>query len=497
MNEINATQLSALEANLGLRALDDEELLPAPIELENSPPGKDEYGQAIIDGSVNDDVISIPGLEDDFVSDLLQPIDPDDDEAMESFLKDIEETMAVVNSAGNANERLADITKEVVERGAITRADIKEAMEAYPGLNAYIPDINMFSESYTLVGMDAGLNALTTGQKTIGGGIIAVVLAVIFKIVASVYRVVTSRKNMDAVRYSQAIRTPQELNAKLGKAQKEITSILKNDKNPKESADRFAKYMKGRHPNFEFHPRQVHNATDNAVMDIILMDSMKGRWKAAHFAISGSAIGNSNATLLQNILSKAPEQIAKAYETLNDNLDRALKDFNSSKDQKAEDYAAGWNTLDFSYLGEAGKPNTHMAALTTATRAFLASQENAPHASSDKFMRSTIDSSAVVKVDEAVKKHTAEILRKKEEYQRLLGAIQNSKDPDLLTSRAAIMRQFSAEYTQLQGAIAAILALRDTTCKFTETMQNAIQKSLEYYLAVIVKKQGEARKNNP
>lgn len=493
MTDISADQLSALEGNLGLRAPDDEPVFPAPLDLEQSPPGKDALGQEIIDGSVNDDVVSIPGLEDDFLAELQQPIDPDDEETMEALLKDIEETMTVVDNAGAKNERLADITKEVVARGAITRDDIKEAMEAYPGLNAYIPDINMFSESYTLVGMDAGLNALTTGQKALGGGIVAVVLAVIFKIVASVYRVVTSRKNMDAVRYSQAIRTPAELNAKLTKAQKEVAAIMKNDKNPKESADRFVKYMKARHPNFEFHPRQVHNATDNGVMDIILMDSMKDRWKIAHYVISGATVSGASPALLQSILTKAPDQIAKAYESLNDNLDRALKDFNAAKDQKAEDYSSGWDKMDFGYLGSAGKPNTQMAALTTATKMFLVKQDKGPSATSEQFMRSTIDCSGVVKVDTAVTQYTKEILRKKEEYQRLLGAIQNTKDPDLLSSRAAIMKQFSTEYTQLQGAIAAILSLRDVVCKFTESIQNAIQKSLEYYLAVIVKKQGEAR----
>lgn len=488
MSEISTSQLSVLEGSLGLTAPDDELIFPAPLDLEKSPPGKDELGQQIIDGSVTDDVISIPGLEDDFLAELQQPIDPDDDDSMEAVLRDLEETMAVVADAESKNERLSDISKEVIERGSITRGDIKEALDAYPGLNAYIPDINAFAESYTLVGMDAGLNAISNGQKALGGGIIAVVLAVIFKIVASVYRVVTSRKNMSAIRYSEAIRTPAELNAKLNKAQQEIEKILKNDKNPKESAERFAKYMKKRHPKFEFHPRQVHNAKDNGVMDIIFMDSMKSHWRSLHFVIGGSSVGALNMSLVQDILSKAPEQIAKAYENLNNNLDRALNDFNNSKDQKATDYSAGWDSLNFSYLGNAGAPNKGMAALTTTIKSLMVKKDVSPTFTTSQYMRSPIDPTEVTKVDDAVKKYTVEILRKKDEYQRLLGAIQNSKDPDLLTSRSAIMRQFSSEYTQLQGAIASILSLRESLTSFNEAIQNSIQKSLEYYLAVIIKK---------
>ncbi len=490
MTDISADQLSALEGNLGLRAPDDEPVFPAPLDLEQSPPGKDALGQEIIDGSVNDDVVSIPGLEDDFLAELQQPIDPDDEETMEALLKDIEETMTVVDNAGAKNERLADITKEVVARGAITRDDIKEAMEAYPGLNAYIPDINMFSESYTLVGMDAGLNALTTGQKALGGGIVAVVLAVIFKIVASIYRVVTSRKNMDAVNYSQAIRTPSELKAKLDKAGKEVAEILKKDKNPKETAERFAKYMKQRHPKWDFHPRQVHIAYDSAVIQIILRDKIGDHWTATQMAIGGVSTGAATPSLLQALMKDAPTQLADAYEKLNEALDRAIKDFNHSKDQKAEDYRVDWDKWNFSYLGSSGKPNTAIAAIGTATKLFsvkIPDTTTKPEVSN--YMRSTIDCSDVVKLDNAVKKYTKEILRKKDEYTRLLGAIQNTKDPDLLASRSAIMRGISTQYTQMQAAVAGILAIRERVTSFNRMLQESIQTYLQYHINVIVKAQ--------
>lgn len=489
MSEISESQLGELEVNLGLRAQDDL-IFPAPLDLETTPPGKDKYDQDIIDGSVHDDVITIPGLEDDFIAELQDSIDPTDDESMEHILRDLEETMSVVATAEHKNERLGLITREVLDRGSITKRDIQEALEIHPALNAYIPDINAFSDSYTLVGLDAGLNALTTGQKSLGGGILAVVLAIIFKIVASIYRVVTSRKNMDAVNYSQAIRTPSELKAKLDKAGKEVAEILKKDKNPKETAERFAKYMNKQHPKWKFDPRQVHIAFDSAVIQIILMDKIGDHWTATQMAIGGKPVGAATPALLQGLMKEAPEQLATAYEKLNDALDRAIKDFNHTKDQKAEDYQVDWDKWNYSYLGSAGKPNTAIAGIGTAAKLFAVKvPETTTKPEVSDYMRSTIDCSGVAKLDEAVKKYTVEILRKKDEYTRLLAAIQTTNDPDLLASRSKIMRNISTQYTQMQGAVAGILATRERITALNKQLQESIQQYLQYHVNVIVKAQ--------
>lgn len=487
MSEISEERMNSLEENLGLR-VQDEPLFPAPLDLESSPPGKDEYDQNVIDGSIHDDVVAIPGLEDDFIAELTDSIDPTDDDAMKVILDDIQESMTVVDNAEHRNTRITAIAQEINERGAITKNDMREALEIYPALNEYIPDINAFSDSYTLVGLDAGLNAITTGQKVLGGGIVAVVMAVIFKIVASVYRVVTSRKNMDAVRYSQAIRTPSELKSKLDKAGKEVAEILKKDKDPKESAERFAKFMKQKHPKWNFDARQVHIANDSAVIQIIFLDKVGDRYSALHYAVGGKSHGKASPKLLQSLLKDAPTQLAKAYEELNDSLDRAIKDFNHSKDQDAKDYVVKWDTWDFNYLGDAGKPNTAIAAIGTAAKVFktkIADSPDRPVVSD--YMRSTIDCTEVMKLDTAVKKYTADILRKKDEYQRLLGAIQNTKDPDLLSSRAAIMRGISTQYTQMQGAVTSILAMRSQVTDLNNYLEESIQTYLQYHLNVIVK----------
>lgn len=489
MSNISDDQLGALEERLGLR-VQDEPLFPAPLDLETSPPGKDDYDQNVIDGSVTDDVVNIPGLEDDFIAELNDSIDPTDDEAMKIILDDIEDTMLTVHNAEHRSERIGTIAQEITERGSITKNDMREVLEIYPALNAYIPNINMFSDSYTLVGLDAGLNAITTGQKVLGGGVVAVIMAVIFKIVASVYRVVTSRKNMDAISYSNAIRTTSELQSKLDKAGKEVAEILKRDKNPKESAERFAKYMRKMHPKWNFSPKQVHIANDSAVIQIIFLDKIGDRYNAVNYAIGGKSKGSATPKLLQGLMKEAPVQLAKAYEELNAALDRAIKDFNNGKDQKASDYSVDWNKWNFSYLGDAGKPNTAIAAIGTAASVFKVKiSDDVQRPVVSDYMRSTIDCSEVKKLDEAVKKYSADILRKKEEYTRLLSAIQNTNDPDLLSSRGAIMKSISTQYMAMQGAVTGVLAIRSQITDMNRMLDESIQKYLQYHLNVIAKAQ--------
>lgn len=467
------SQTETLARDLGL----DEELFPAPLHLETSPPGEDEFHQSIIDGSFHDDLANIPGMEDDALVELRDGIDPDDEESMQAIQDDIEETNRLAENCEVAHERLTDIADEVKQRGAISRDDVQRAVEAFPGLNEYIPNINSFSTSYTLTGFDAGLNALTNGQKAAGGGILIAVIAVLFKVIAATYRIITQRASMNSKDYKDAIRTPQQLSKELEAAKKDVNELLRRSKDPNKLAERIAANMKKKYPNFEFHQRQVNTLDGEAIADVILADKLKENYLAVYNLIGGVAVAGVKVEDLVKMFQDLPTQLTTYSHNLRQKIEAAASDFKKDGELNIKDY-----TLSDGSINELFKDFGGYEQTGNKLKAMLVKIDTPVVQPAVKYMGTSIDLGPSIDMDKSILADIKAIIAKKSELENSLKEIQSTNDPDKIKNRAEIVRTLTHEYNVLQLTLNNFETVRDKIKQLFGSIRGTIKEYLAFCL---------------
>lgn len=470
MND-RVSQTETLERDLGL----DEELFPAPLHLEKSPPGEDEFHQSIIDGSFHDDLANIPGMEDDMLVMLRDGIDGDDEETMRYIQDDIDDTNRLAEDSEVAHERLTDIVDEVKQRGAISRDDMQRAVEAYPGLNEFMPHLNSFSSSYTLTGYDAGLNALTTGQKAAGGGILLAVIAVLFKVIASTYRVISQRAAMNSQDYKDAIRTPQQLSKELEAAKKDVADILRRSKDPNKLAERITAEMKKKHPNYEFHQRQVTILDGEAIADVILADKIKDNYFTVYNLLGGVTIPGATKEDLVKMFSELPKLLTTFSHNLRQKIEAAATDFKKDGQLDIKNY-----TLSDGSINELFKDFGGHEPTSTKLKAMLVKIDSPVVQPAVKYTQLQIDLTASVEMDKAILSDIKAIIAKKSELENALKEIQATNDPDLIKNRSDVVKMLTHEYNVLQSVLNSFESVRGKIKFIFTDIRNTIKEYLKF-----------------
>ncbi len=476
MSEDQVSGLALLNQELGL---DDDLLSPAPLNLTDTPPGVDGLGQPVIDGTTDDYTVEVPGLE-EYTELFSETIDPTDFESMAAVDLDIQNGDELITRAEEAVTRLAAARQDIEEIGGICREDLTAAMEIYPALEDYIKDIlPAMTLSRTRTHYAAGLEALSTGEKVLGGAAIVGIVAIMFKIISVVIRVMKSRAALNVTEYTKALRTSEDMRRYDEGIKHQIQELLRHNRDEANVNKAIKDILRHKLPNRNFSSLNVYMAWDT-VTDGMFTAAVEHRYIALFDVIAGGKVKNIDFTQLRNFYATVPE-LTKTYATdFSTILATFIRDFNEDKVLPIENYTIKQDKYAFPKLD--GFTSTKGIAGQVQFAAALTERVSDPQIKkTSEYMKHTLDLTAALQTGKATGPIIEDIAKQINELKRLAAAISTSTKVDQKDNRMAILHKLKAAEADLAHLYTKTVAMTTSYIDLSNIIQRAMDDTLKVY----------------
>ena len=478
------TGLAALNRDLGLG---DEPLMPAPLDSGNPEGGVDKLGQPIVDGSDDDYTTDIPGLE-EFSAILADTIDPLDTESLNAIDEDLESSMKVINLAEETGVKLSEHIGDIQSQGGINQGDLDEAMSIHPGIEEYVRPLYLSTtKARTKTNYAAGIEALTTGEKVLAGGVMAAILAIFVKLILMVLRVVGSRRAMNATKYAKALRTPADMQRYQEAIDRQIQDITSKVKDNTKFGTVLAKIIKDK-TNLDVDAEAIIR-NSSGVSEALFAQTFRSKYYALYEILAGRPQQGIDFAKATTLFHTTPDILVKYAATLNNCLNNFIKAFDEDKILDVKKFIIPDDSFAYSQITTNDK-STGMARQAQLLKAMGVRIDEPKLGKMGSYVKNVIDLTNTIKQSASIEVPQKDALKKVQELQRLVSALKTSSRADLRDNRSAILKQlqvqeanFTNACTGLETAVAAYVDLLSESQKIMDDTVKCYQQAFNFHNA--------------